>query len=73
VHAAGDGFGVDQPMADDRGRPVENFTRVKSPASFGQWVRATVNPATPELFTFRLQSIGIPEATLPARRERSGC
>jgi hypothetical protein len=72
VHADGDGFGVDQPMFDDRGRPVENFTRVKTSGSAdGQWVRATVNPANPELFTFRLQHVGLPEG--PVRAEPLRC
>jgi hypothetical protein len=71
VHAADDRFGVDQPMADDRGRPVENLTRVKTSGSAdGRWVRATVHPGTPELFRFRLQSIGIPERPVVAAPPR---
>ncbi len=48
-------FRVDKPMTSSRtGERVENFTRVET---FGSpdvhWVRATVDVADPEVFTFR--------------------
>jgi hypothetical protein len=53
VHTGSGGFRVDKPMVDDRGRRVENFTRVQTsgPADT-RWVQATVDPTDPGLFNF---------------------
>jgi hypothetical protein len=50
-------FRIDKPLMDGHGHVVENFTRVET---FGHpnyyWVKLHVDPADPELFSFRLMS-----------------
>jgi hypothetical protein len=54
VHGDTGYFRIDKPMVDDRGRRVENFTRVETFAGPEvDWVRGIVDPDDPGLFTFR--------------------
>ena len=54
VHGDTHVYRVDQPMMDHRiGRPLANFTRLETFGSpFLGWVKVTVDPSKPELFTF---------------------
>lgn len=51
-------FRIDKPLVDGRGHAISNFTRVET---FGHpnyyWVRLHVDPADPDLFSFRLMSV----------------
>lgn len=59
VHGDTGYFRIDKPMVDDRGRRVENFTRVETfDGSAPDWVRGIVDPDRPGLFTFRAEPIG---------------
>lgn len=65
VHGDTHKFRIDKPMESSvTGRRVENFTRVET---FGDpdvhWVRATVDPSDPEVFSFQPEIVeenGIP-------------
>ena len=52
-------FRIDKPLVDGHGHVVPNFTRVET---FGHpnyyWVRLRVDPADPDLFSFRLMGTG---------------
>ena len=59
VHGDSHYFRIDKPLAGARsGRRIENFTRVET---FGNpdvhWLRVTVDPGDPNVFTFRPQMI----------------
>ena len=71
VHGDGGYFRIDKPMVDDRGRRVENFTRVETfgPAET-DWVEGLVDPSDPGLFSFRPQIVPPPTAMGPAAAGR---
>jgi hypothetical protein len=64
---------VDKPFLDDRGRRLENFTRVET---FGdhqengnndaQWLRVTVDPRSREVFSFQSQIVPGNRTAVPA-------
>jgi hypothetical protein len=59
VHGDSHYFRIDKPLVGSRSkRRIENFTRVET---FGNpdvhWVRVTVNPHDPNVFTFRPQTV----------------
>jgi hypothetical protein len=59
VHGDSHYFRIDKPMVGSRSRRrIENFTRVET---FGNpdvhWIRATVDPRDPEVFTFRQEIV----------------
>jgi hypothetical protein len=59
VHGDTHNFRVDKPLVGAKsGRIVENFTRVET---FGfpdtHWVRAIVDPADPQVFSFRQEIV----------------
>jgi hypothetical protein len=59
VHGESGYFRIDKPMVDDRGRRVENFTRVETfDGAEPDWVRGIVDPDRPGLFTFRAEPVG---------------
>jgi hypothetical protein len=63
VHGDSGYFRIDKPMVDDRGRRVENFTRVETfDGAAPDWVRGIVDPDRPGLFTFRVEPVGAPVA-----------
>jgi hypothetical protein len=67
VHGDGGYFRIDKPMVDERGRRVENFTRVETFAGPEvDWVRGIVDPHDPGLFTFRPEIV--PAPTVGERR-----
>jgi hypothetical protein len=53
VHGDTHDFGIDHPWSD-----VDNFTRVETygTSDSGQWVRATVDPASSSVFSFRSET-----------------
>jgi hypothetical protein len=69
VHGDGGDFRIDKPMVDDRGRRVENFTRVETfgPAET-DWVEGLVDPSDPGLFTFRPEIVPPAATTGPEAR-----
>ncbi|WP_027342754.1 hypothetical protein [Hamadaea tsunoensis] len=61
-------FIVDKPLTDAAGNVIENFTRVQTFGSAqNHWVSATIDPADPNVFTFRPHVIAanVPAYTLP--------
>jgi hypothetical protein len=59
VHGDSHYFRIDKPLLDSAGNRIENFTRVETPGDNAQsesndvqWVRATVDPRDPEVFSF---------------------
>ncbi|HET9440811.1 MAG TPA: hypothetical protein VFO52_11595 [Longimicrobiales bacterium] len=51
-------FRIDKPLVDEQGHTIANFTRVES---YGHpnysWVKVSVDPANPQLFSFRLAGL----------------
>jgi hypothetical protein len=54
VHGDSHYFKVDQPLLNDSGTVLANFTRVETwGAANVHWVSAVIDPSAPTLFTFR--------------------
>jgi hypothetical protein len=55
-------FRIDKPLFDEKGHVIANFTRVET---YGHpnyyWVKLHVDPADPELFSFRLMATDAPK------------
>ena len=59
VHGDRHYFKIDKPLSYDDGQVVANFTRVETFGSANShWVSATVDPADPNVFTFRPRMVG---------------
>lgn len=58
VHGDTHNFRIDKPMRHSKtGKTVENFTRLETYGSpFVRWVKATVDPRNPDVFTFKSMS-----------------
>ena len=58
VHGDSHHFRIDKPLYDAKSHRIENFTRVET---FGNpdvhWLRVTVDPADPDVFTFHQQLV----------------
>jgi hypothetical protein len=55
---------IDKPLTDAKGQVIENFTRVQTFGSAqNHWVSATVDPRSPEVFTFHQHIVA---ANVPA-------
>lgn len=73
VHGDSHYFRVDRPFLDSQGRRLENFTRVET---FGnnpgngnndvQWVKATINARTREVFSYEVQIVPGNRTAVPA-------
>ena len=59
VHGDSHYFRIDKPLtAPKGGRRIDNFTRVETFGDpYAHWLRVTVDPADPNIFTFRQQII----------------
>ena len=72
VHGDSHYFRIDKPLLDSQGRRLENFTRVET---FGDhqengdndvnWLRVTVDPASPEVFSFQPQIVAGNRTAVP--------
>ena len=63
VHGDTHSLTIDQPFADATGQPIANLMRLETYGSpFVGWVRVTVDPASPNLFSFdpRLEAVALP-------------
>lgn len=72
VHGDSHYFRIDKPLTSSKsGRRIENFTRVET---FGDpdahWVRVSVDPADPSVFTFRQQIVRGNQANHQAAKPR---
>jgi hypothetical protein len=68
-------FRIDKPLTDERLEMIETFTRVEGFGSpHGHWVRVTVDPERPEVFSFRQELVAENIFTLvpPEARDESG-
>ena len=73
VHGDSHYFRIDKPLLDDRGRRLENFTRVET---FGDnqgngnndvhWVKALVDPQSRDVFAFQPQIVPANRTAVPA-------
>jgi hypothetical protein len=69
VHGDSHYFRIDKPLQDAAGYRIENLTRVETPGDNAQtannevqWVRVTVDPSDPEVFSFQQEVVA---ANLP--------
>ena len=69
VHGDSHYFRVDKPLLDASGYRIQNFTRLETPGNNAEtanndvhWVRVSVDPSEPEVFTFRQEVVA---ANLP--------
>jgi hypothetical protein len=70
VHGDSHYFRLDKPLLDAAGNRIENFTRLETPGDNAQsgdndvqWVRVTVDPRDPEVFSYQQEvvSANLPE------------
>jgi hypothetical protein len=68
VHAAPNGFLIDQPLQDAAGHPIKNFTRVRSlgPPDGGHWLEITADPHGAKVFLVRRRDLSEVTAADPA-------
>jgi hypothetical protein len=64
---------IDKPFLDDKGRRLENFTRVETPGSNiangnndVQWVKVYVDPGSREVFSYQNQVVPANRVAVPA-------
>ena len=64
VHGDSHYFRLDKPLVDAAGNRIENFTRLETPGDNAQsgdndvqWVRVTVDPRDPEVFSYQQEVV----------------
>ncbi len=73
VHGDSHYFRIDMPFLDEKGRRLENFTRVETPGSGAangnndvQWVKVMVNPQSRGVFSYQQQIVPANRVAVPA-------